>query len=261
LQLRGWDTMTTRLPRLLSVLGGAACLLVLFLACSGEPHTPKAPLVEINTKNRVPEAHCPPCSAIACPEPAVSAKHTPLPCKADTDCYSRFCDRGVCGALRTGNLDNGMPCRADDHCKSGLCDRGVCTDIGGQRNQDHGEPCEPGPSFADRRGRWLEDSCGGGYICLDGRCRSCISNSECIYWEGGGTCDYDPGFPGKRCGSHKPLDPDGPYRTPPPLPSGPIRLPSGAVHPPLPADSGDAGPGVAPTFPVPRPTQTSAPVP
>lgn len=255
--------MSTRPVWMLAVLGGAACPLALFLACSSEPHTAKAPLVEIDVsalqggqpKNRQPEAQCPPCTAVACPEPAVSTARAPVSCSTDVDCSSRFCDRGVCGALRTGNLENGSACRADDHCKSGLCDRGVCTRIG----DGLGESCEPLPPFKQRLSR-LEDPCGA-YLCLDGACRSCTSDSECIYWKGGGTCNDVPGLPGKRCGRLMPLDPDGPYRTPPPLPLGPIRLPSGAVHPPLPDDSGDAGPGVPRLFPVPRPTQPPARVP
>lgn len=229
--------MTTRLSRTLVVLGRAASLLVSFQACSSEPHTAKTPLAENKIaappcdqpSDRQPTTRCQPCLVMTLPEPAMSAERTPVPCTADTDCSSRFCDRGVCGALRTGNFDNGLACTADRHCKSGLCDRGFCTSIGGMLNAGHGEPCEPLPPFEQRNPKHdhRRDQQCGGYLCLDGRCRSCTSDSECIYWEGGGTCDYTPGLPGKRCGNHKPLDPDGPYKTPPPL--SPSRLPSGAV--------------------------------
>jgi hypothetical protein len=161
---------------------------------------------------------CPRCpsEAEACPAPATSAKPTPVPCGKDLDCSSRVCDGGICGPLRTGNLENGSACRADDHCQSGLCDRGVCTFIGGKRNQGHGEPCEQGPPVAkqSKDGR-PHDQCGA-YICLDGRCRSCTSDSECIDSKGGGTCEHVPGLPGKHCGNHKPLDPNVPKKTPPP---------------------------------------------
>lgn len=225
--------MITHLLRTIAVLGCAACLLVSFQACSGEPHTAKAPLVEIDAaapsgghpSSRPPTTHCAPCPAVACPEPAVSTARRPVSCSTDMDCYSRFCDHGVCGALRTGNLPNGSACRADDHCLSGLCDRGVCTDIGGDRNMGHGEPCEQGPPFEKRvKNSRPQDQCGS-YICLDGRCRSCTSDSECFHWKGAGTCNDVPGLPGKTCGRQMPLDPDGPYKTPPPL--SPPGLPPG----------------------------------
>lgn len=227
--------MTTRLSRTPAVLGCAVCLLVSFQACSSEPHTAKNPVAKIDAaappgsqpSGSPPEVQCPPCTAIACPEPVTSTERTPVPCGTDMDCDSRFCDRGVCGALRTGNLPNGIECRADDHCQSGLCDRGVCTDIGGQKNLGHGEACEQGPPFAKRpRNSRPQDQCGA-YVCIDGRCRSCESDSECIHWKGAGRCEHVPGLPGKSCGNHGQVDADRPHRTPPPL--SPSRLPSGAV--------------------------------
>lgn len=218
--------MTTRLSRTLAVLACAASILVSFQACSSEPHTTKAPVAKMDIagppgsqpSGHQPTARPPLCFTIALPEPAVSAERTPEPCSTDMDCSSRFCNRGICGPLRTGNFNNGLECTADRYCKSGLCDRGVCTSIGGMLNGGHGEPCESLPPFEQRKPKYdhRRDTQCGGYLCLDGRCRSCTSDSECIYWEGGGTCEHVPGLPGKSCGNYKPLNPNEPKNTSPP---------------------------------------------
>ncbi len=253
--------MTIRLSRTFAVLGGTIWLALLFQGCSGQTHpVGEPPVLDVagqacdDAGSQQKALQCPPCpmpaattmdaGAVAtaipcnvhadcyaingfCDRGACVASPTALPCTVDADCDSRFCNRGLCAALRTGNLPNGSPCRADDHCQSGLCDRGVCTDIGGMRNANHGITCRPIPPFAERRGRRFEVPCDP-YICLDGRCRSCNSDAECTYWYGGGTCAHDPGLPGESCGDHRPLDPDAPYKTPPPQPPGIVPPDAGA---------------------------------
>jgi hypothetical protein len=217
--------MTTRLSRTLAMLGCGAWLLISFQACSSETHTAKAPVAKTDIaappcsqqSGHPPTPPCLPCITIALPAPSVSAERTPEACSTDMDCYSRFCNRGVCGPLRTGSLNNGMECTADRYCQSGLCDRGVCTSIGGMINGNHGEPCLQGPPY-EKDGKPLSprlNQCGA-YVCVDGRCRSCTSDSECLDRKGGGTCEHAPGVPGKYCGNHKPPDPTIPKKTPPP---------------------------------------------
>jgi hypothetical protein len=221
--------MTAHVSLTLGVLGCATFLLAVLQACSGEPHTAIAPPVKIDAGAPPgeqgcicpPQVPCPSCPTPTgtCPEPAVSANRTPEPCKTDMDCSSRFCDRGICGPLRTGSLSNASECTADRYCQSGLCDRGVCTSIGGIWNGNHGEPCEPLPPFAQRIPNARRDvQCSSVYICLDGRCRSCTSDAECVYWLGEGTCEHVPGLPGKLCWSHPSRDPKGPNKASPARP-------------------------------------------
>jgi hypothetical protein len=244
--------MTAHASRTIAVLGCAAFVLAVVQACSGEPRTAIAPPAKIDAGAPpgeqgciCPPQACPSCPVprSPCPEPAVSANRTPEPCKTDMDCYTRSCDKGFCGPLRTGNLPNRSACKADDQCESGLCDRDICMDIGGLRNGNFGRACEPLKPFAQRTSR-PEDECGG-YICLDGRCRSCVSDAECTYWKGGGKCEHNIGRPGNSCFRLWPLSPDSPFRRPPVLPPDPPLEEVCAVCPPEP-----------PCPPCPAPTST-----
>jgi hypothetical protein len=245
--------MTAHASRTIAVLGCAAFVLAVVQACSGEPRKAIAPPAKIDAGAPPGEQGCicpPHAPCPSCPDPRspcsdwpVSVNCTPEPCKTDMDCSTRFCDKGFCGPLRTGNLPNGSACKADHDCESGLCDRDICMDIGAPRSLSHGEACDPLPPMAQRSGR-LEDPCGG-YICLDGRCRSCISNEECRNWKGGdSTCDHNIGLPGNSCGRFFPLSPNSPYRNPPVLPPDPP-LEEVCVCPPEP-----------PCPPCPAPTST-----
>jgi len=242
--------VTAHASRIIAVLGCAAFVVAVGQACSSEPHTAIAPPATIAPPAKIdagappgdkgcicpPQAPCPFCPIPLCPEPAVSAKPTPDPCKVDMDCSSRFCDKGLCGPLRTGNLPNGSACKADDQCESGLCDRDVCTDIARPLGLNFGKSCEPIPPFEQRKPKYdyRRDQQCGGYICLDGLCRSCESDAECTYWMGGGKCEHNIGLPGKSCWGLRPLSPDSPYRNPPVLPPDPPVEKICAVCPPDP---------------------------
>lgn len=114
----------------------------------------------------------------------------------------------------------GEGCVRDEDCRSNFCDRGLCAEIGEKGN--YGRECtamvlgsDPPlrESYVSERGadgrlsipgpkagwRPPENSCGG-YPCLDERCRSCQSDSECQGWLSGPRCASVEGFPGKRCG-------------------------------------------------------------
>jgi hypothetical protein len=106
-------------------------------------------------------------------------------------------------------------CANDSECGDGFCDRGTCapiwtwTQIYGQRCDAlhfyHPETC---PSTAAGPRCDLMPSCGG-YLCLDGRCRSCVSHDECVDLLGPrGECS-DPGDSraGRGCGRAGPMAP------------------------------------------------------
>lgn len=78
-------------------------------------------------------------------------------------------------------------CGADSDCDTGFCDLGHCAAVDGPYGRT---PCisDPGPK---------EDVCGA-YLCVDGRCRSCSSDSDC---GSGSKCYIHPDRPGQRCGS------------------------------------------------------------
>lgn len=77
-------------------------------------------------------------------------------------------------------------CTKDDDCGDGFCDRGRCAAIWTCR-ASYGQPCE------------TDDWCSG-YLCIDHRCRSCISDKECK-WEPNNRdprCASNPSVPGSR---------------------------------------------------------------
>jgi hypothetical protein len=66
-------------------------------------------------------------------------------------------------------------CTKDDECSDGFCDRGRCAAIWtcGHR---YGQHCVDGKA-APSRGSEGQGCIG---LCLDGRCRSCVSDAECV---------------------------------------------------------------------------------
>jgi hypothetical protein len=123
------------------------------------------------------------------------------------------------GAPEEARVARGEACARDEGSRSGFCDRGRCGEVGESGN--YGRECValllapepplregivsertadgllsvPGPKVGWRP----EDTCGG-YLCLDERCRSCQSDSECQGWLSGPRCASADGSPGKRCG-------------------------------------------------------------
>ena len=133
-------------------------------------------------------------------------------------------------------LEPDQACSRDVECRLGFCDRGICVALYGKGG--YGGACEPLPPREPRKPQppppsgeirmrtGPEDTCGG-YICIDRRCRSCQSDSECQSQLSDMVCGIFYDSPGKICGrvadlnrSLVPLVPATPpsSTTPPPPP-------------------------------------------
>ena len=135
---------------------------------------PPAPTIRISCEN-VP-AYVPPPSFPHEPTakvPTPPGRFTPLDRAITADCEPAYC-----GSCRPRPWSTDVPdgaCKADGECGDGFCDRGRCAAIWGA-NERYGQRCIHGkpPPIGDDP----DDECSG--ICLDGRCRSCTSDAECI---------------------------------------------------------------------------------
>ena len=76
-------------------------------------------------------------------------------------------------------------CTNDGECGDGFCDRGHCAAIW-TCNERYGQRCINGRAVPGHEIQW--DLCNG--VCLEGRCRSCESDAECVQARG---------FPEARC--------------------------------------------------------------
>jgi hypothetical protein len=85
----------------------------------------------------------------------------------------------------------GEACGHDVDCQSGFCDRGQCKDV----DMYHGNRCAPPAPDAGAVEKLPEFLCHG-YLCLEGRCRSCQSDAECQSYYGVGKCTVVPDAPG-----------------------------------------------------------------
>lgn len=155
-------------------------------------------------------------------------------CTDDAECKSGLCWRGIC-YWKPPVPDAGGPtplgegCSQDADCQTAFCDRGLCAQP--FLPVEYGHACEP-PQNRHERVR----TCGA-YICAEGRCRSCQSDAECLYWTGSEACAAFRGpDAGKTCGRlfDGGLPPDMPAATPPPM--RPEPRPSSRPPQPPPAD-------------------------
>ena len=91
--------------------------------------------------------------------------------------------------------DDGEACRLDAECTSGLCDGAVCA----QPHAVYGAACTAAPRTSEGFRDARIETCGA-YLCIDGRCRSCTSDSQCMTELGAPKCAADESHPGMRCG-------------------------------------------------------------
>lgn len=124
-------------------------------------------------------------------------------------------------------LAPGLSCARDCDCLSSFCDRGICADRADIGAWNYGKGiCHPGPPHApaDNVLTWPTWDMCAGYLCVEGRCRSCTNDAECQDGNPEYRCLPLYGLPGKRCGrpSEAQFGPARDRMGPPPVP----RLPS-----------------------------------
>jgi hypothetical protein len=103
------------------------------------------------------------------------------------------CAQGRGPAVRAG--EDAAICSADGECRSGFCDKGQCAEPQGT----FGATCTPAPRTSEGFRDGKLHTCGA-YLCIDGRCRSCSSDSQCQSELGAPRCLSSQGRPGSRCG-------------------------------------------------------------
>jgi hypothetical protein len=171
------------------VVGLAAWVALAGLAsCVSSDDAPAGARVE--HPDRGPKAPPPPASAQATSEPSV---RPPSPSDVGEP-PSGFTLSPIDEAIRKDKpsrpWSKNVPkrsCTKDDECGDGFCDRGRCAAIWTYHEQ-YGQRCE--------WDRWC-----GGYLCIDGRCQSCVSDEECARtesWQSDPKCESVDKIPNAR---------------------------------------------------------------
>ena len=94
-------------------------------------------------------------------------------------------------------------CKDDKDCREGFCDRNVCQAPSRTPANAYGRACVTAPRTPEGFRDATREICGP-YLCLDGRCRSCQSDTQCRSELGSPRCYQLPGEPGSRCGNPMP---------------------------------------------------------
>lgn len=81
----------------------------------------------------------------------------------------------------------GGACAHDADCRSGFCDRDICVDRFGKWT--YGSECDLELSVDGGQGWRPRHTCEMS-VCVEGRCRSCVSDAECQSYLGTGKCIY-----------------------------------------------------------------------
>jgi len=111
----------------------------------------------------------------------------------------------ACGST-TRTLPEPAPggCNTDADCDGGFCDRtGRCGSVDLSSTARFGTPCTLGPRNPNGTANGEQNTCGP-YLCIEGRCRSCVEDSECQIEYGAPTCGHlsEARWPGNSCGNY-----------------------------------------------------------
>ncbi len=122
-------------------------------------------------------------------------------------------DNEMCGDSTCQRLSCGARCTDDSQCGDGYCDRGECKPIW-SCNTGFGLRCQK------------NEQCDG--LCIQGRCRSCISHAECVKKldQAEGICTYSTTYHISYCRNRLDFDFSGPAIKLGPVPSASTPSPS-----------------------------------
>jgi hypothetical protein len=101
-----------------------------------------------------------------------------------TGCSDRQCIRSAPTVPPAVPAQARGACVHDADCRQGLCDRGTCW----YWDRTYAGLCGSPDPKAHPEERLRERLCSNGYLCLDGRCRSCRSDADCQSYFGMGKC-------------------------------------------------------------------------
>ena len=142
-------------------------------SCSSDHEAPGRARVK-NPRQRAPVTGAPVEEAQEVKPPPPEGPFSPLDKVIADDCIFVSETGPVLGRAWSQNVPE-RDCTADDECGDGFCDRGHCAAIWSCGHR-YGQHCVDGKT-APSRGSASKGCIG---LCIDGRCRSCTSDEECV---------------------------------------------------------------------------------
>jgi glutaminyl-peptide cyclotransferase len=125
------------------------------------------------------------------------------------------CITGCGGAARALPEPSKDQCMVDADCRDGFCDRtGQCGTVDLAATGRFGTVCTVPPRDPAGLADGKQSTCGP-YPCVEGRCRSCLADAECLTEFGAPTCGHvleSSRWPGNSCGDYENLPAAAPIR-------------------------------------------------
>lgn len=123
---------------------------------------------------------------------------------------------GGCGSTSRALPETGPSgCSSDVDCSGGFCDRtGRCGTVDVNATGRFGTPCTLPPRNPNGTANGEQNTCGS-YLCINGRCRSCLEDSECQIEYGAPSCGQileSNRWPGNTCGNYSGAKASAPQR-------------------------------------------------